>query len=142
MPPPKPITVQLRPSLALSAALWLTAFVSCHAAQPVINATQAVFLNDCQKAWETFPGWAMGATCGNVGVKWDASGMITSIYLPDTTLGGSIPNSISSLTSLTELNVTGNQLTGSIPAAIGKLTNLTHLSVRRNALNGPIPDSI
>ncbi|CAI6001337.1 unnamed protein product, partial [Closterium sp. NIES-64] len=126
------------------------------------------FLEDCQKAWgKTLLGWARGATCGTIeGVTCDSSGMITSIDLTSTTLDGSIPNSISSLTSLKTLamsncglkgsipaeilslvslkifNVTNNQLAGPIPAAIGKLTNLNELSVRKNALNGSIPDSI
>ncbi|CAI7788489.1 unnamed protein product [Closterium sp. NIES-54] len=96
--------MQLRAWLALSAALWLAAFVSpCHA-QAVINATQAVFLEDCQNAWgKTFPGWARGATCDTIsGISCDALGMITKISLT-VNLNGPIPDSISSLASLSDL---------------------------------------
>ncbi|CAI7876994.1 unnamed protein product [Closterium sp. NIES-54] len=107
MPPPKPTAMQLRAWFALSAALWLAAsgVSPCHALPAaVINATQAAFLEDCQNAWgKTFPGWARGAYCDEIsGVSCDYSGMITTI---DSTanFNGSIPDSISSLTSLSRL---------------------------------------
>ncbi|CAI7758110.1 unnamed protein product [Closterium sp. NIES-54] len=137
MPPPNPTLMQPRAWLALAAVLWAAAFVfpPCDA-QP-INASQAVFLRDSQKAWNhTFVNWEVGADCVNAeGLMCDGSGMIIIItlcdaassgdyynptdpngdfyhanpsdpnsgYVEPTTLGGSIPDSISSLTSLMRL---------------------------------------
>ncbi|CAI7889890.1 unnamed protein product [Closterium sp. NIES-54] len=82
MTPPNPIMLQAW--LAISAALLLAAFVPpCHAQAAVINATQAAFLEDCQKAWgKTLPGWARGSYCDKIsGVSCDGAGMITQMYV-------------------------------------------------------------
>ncbi|CAI5513690.1 unnamed protein product, partial [Closterium sp. Naga37s-1] len=102
------------------------------------------FLEDCQKAWgKTLLGWARGATCGTIeGVTCDSSGMITSIDLTSTTLDGSIPNSISSLTSLKTLAMSNCGLKGSIPAEILSLVSLKIFNVTNNQLTGPIPAAI
>ncbi|CAI5532937.1 unnamed protein product, partial [Closterium sp. Naga37s-1] len=100
----------------------------CHAQAAVINATQATFLEDCQKAWgKTLPGWARGAYCDEIiGVSCDGAGMITQISLT-ANLNGSILDSISYLTSLSDLTLTNNNLNGSIPNSISKLSQLTFL---------------
>ncbi|CAI7914043.1 unnamed protein product, partial [Closterium sp. NIES-53] len=87
-----------------------------------------VFLEDCQNAWgKTFPGWARGATCDTIsGISCDALGMITKISLT-VNLNGPIPDSISSLASLSDLTITNNKLNGSIPNSISELSQLTFL---------------
>ncbi|KAF6169295.1 hypothetical protein GIB67_013725 [Kingdonia uniflora] len=49
---------------------------------------------------------------------------------------------ISSMASLTQLWLHGNQFTGTIPADIEALTSLTDLNLNGNQLVGPIPDSM
>ncbi|CAI5480321.1 unnamed protein product [Closterium sp. Yama58-4] len=143
---------RLRAWLALSAALWLAAFVSpCHA-QPfepgvvMINATQAVFLKDSRKAWgKAVQGWVVGADCFYAqGLNCDDSGMITQISFTSFTggLNGSIPHSISSLTALTYLAFLGTNLTGSIPNGLSKLHQLLTLDFSYNHLTGSIPSDI
>ncbi|CAI7804070.1 unnamed protein product [Closterium sp. NIES-53] len=67
-------------------------------------ASPQLLLQAPPNAWgKTFPGWARGAYCDEIsGVSCDYSGMITTI---DSTanFNGSIPDSISSLTSLSRL---------------------------------------
>lgn len=56
-------------------------------------------------------------------------------------LSGSIPNSFSTLTSLQNIWLFGNQLS-SIPAGIGTLANLRGLYLQNNKLSGSIPASL
>ncbi|CAI7787870.1 unnamed protein product [Closterium sp. NIES-54] len=170
MPPPNPTLMQPRAWLALVAVLWAAAIVfpPCDA-QP-INASQAVFLRDSQKAWnQTFVNWEVGADCAYAeGLTCDDSGMITEIILCDgyleglvppdlyrdyhdnpyaedielTILGGSIPDSISSLTSLMKLSMARCQLNALIPAGIGHLASLEYLNLQENKIYGPIPVGI
>ncbi|GJP71830.1 hypothetical protein CLOP_g2620 [Closterium sp. NIES-67] len=124
-------------------ALWLTSVVSSCRAQ-TIHASQAVFLTDCQNAWaRTFEGWTQGANCSAAyGLECDGSGMITRMIISNNSLTGSIPDSISSLTALTQLDLSDNKLSGSIPTGVGKLSRLKELSLRINSLTGSIPNSI
>ncbi|GJP32886.1 hypothetical protein CLOM_g17478 [Closterium sp. NIES-68] len=163
MPPPKPASAAMQRAWLALAALSFVIFVSsCHA-QP-INASQAVFLSDCQKAWgKTMEGWTLRADCGSAdGLFCDASGMITAIHLINRKLTGSIPAGIGSLAaleyldlsynsltgpipnSITSLNrlssfLCDNQLTGSIPAGFENLTSLQYLLLGANRLTGSIP---
>ncbi|CAI6002890.1 unnamed protein product [Closterium sp. NIES-64] len=82
MPLPNPALMQPRAWLALAAVLWIVApfvFPTCDA-QP-IKAFQAVFLKDCQKAWnQTLVGWAAGADCSTAkGLTCEHTGIITDM---------------------------------------------------------------
>ncbi|CAI7754473.1 unnamed protein product [Closterium sp. NIES-53] len=97
-----------RPALssAIAIALLIAAFnvSSCHA-KAIINAWQAVFINESQTAWgRTLLGWTVGAKCRHAeGIKCDSSGMITAIALNGSNIKGLIPDSISELKALTYL---------------------------------------
>lgn len=54
-------------------------------------------------------------------------------------LAGSLPSSLSSVLTLTTLNLDGNSLSGSIPAALGSLTNLLSLNLDSNQLSSSLP---
>ncbi|CAI5970764.1 unnamed protein product, partial [Closterium sp. NIES-64] len=55
---------------------------------------------------------------------------------------GSIPDSISTLTTLIGIFLNNNQLTGTIPSAIFTMRNLTYLYLANNHLTGSLPDAI
>ena len=55
---------------------------------------------------------------------------------------GPIPSDVSSLSSLTELDLDNNGFSGRMPAGLGSLTNLTILRLGSNDFNGPIPANL
>ncbi|KAL2341824.1 hypothetical protein Fmac_009764 [Flemingia macrophylla] len=55
-------------------------------------------------------------------------------------LEGSIPTSISSVSSLEVVRFDGNQLTGGLPSNFNKLEALSELYVAHNKMNGSLPD--
>ncbi|XP_058075932.1 receptor-like protein EIX1 [Magnolia sinica] len=57
-------------------------------------------------------------------------------------LNGNIPAALGGLSSLLYLSLHGNQLNGNIPAALGGLSSLLYLSLRGNQLNGTIPTTL
>ncbi|KAJ4912625.1 receptor like protein 51 [Raphanus sativus] len=67
---------------------------------------------------------------------------LTLIDLSDNLIKGSIPTSITLLSSLKALNLSSNSISGEIPDSIGDLISLKNLSLSSNKLSGPIPDSI
>lgn len=71
-----------------------------------------------------------------------SNGDITSIDLTQNSLVGSIPASLTTLSSLKYLNLTLNQLNGSIPSDFGNLSNLETLRLNSNDLEGIIPPSL
>ncbi|XP_074337920.1 uncharacterized protein LOC141675098 [Apium graveolens] len=65
------------------------------------------------------------------------------LALPESSLGGQLPNSIVNLsTTMEELYLYRNHITGSIPREIEKLENMRILSLFGNLLTGIIPESI
>ncbi|GJP80339.1 hypothetical protein CLOP_g10554 [Closterium sp. NIES-67] len=111
---------------------------------PPSSSPQMKLLLDFQQAWgRTFVGWVAGGNCSTAEyVECDAQGMVTSIFLEFQGLTGSIPSSISSMVSLTHLDLYGNDLSGSIPSGIANLLDLCYLSLGNNALTGSFPSSI
>ena len=63
-----------------------------------------------------------------------------SIY--DNKIGGTIPSTISVLTSLQTLDLDRNSLVGTIPSTIGGLISLQALDLSSNLLSGTIPSAI
>ncbi|GJP41306.1 hypothetical protein CLOM_g972 [Closterium sp. NIES-68] len=62
--------------------------------------------------------------------------------LSSNSLTGSIPESITRLTSLVYLFLEDNQLTGSISYGVGNFTDLKKLDLSSNSLTGSIPNSV
>ncbi len=103
--------------------------------------------------------WA-GIQCsgGNVGVirlngnnltgslpgTWLGSGMpaLTLLDLNNNSVGGAIPESITTVTSLQTVYLHDNALSGSLPATLGNMDSLQSLWLRNNNLSGSIPTSI
>jgi len=68
---------------------------------------------------------------------------LTKLSLEGNMLKGSLPGSISNLsTGLETLLLGSNQVSGSIPLEIGNLVNLTVLSMENNLLSGGIPATV
>ncbi|KAI3868633.1 hypothetical protein MKX03_013143 [Papaver bracteatum] len=67
---------------------------------------------------------------------------LTRLVLAKNNIIGSIPTSLSNLTSLDTLDVYDNQLSGIIPQDIGRLRSLTSLVLSRNNITGSIPISV
>ncbi|KAI3880856.1 hypothetical protein MKW92_026815 [Papaver armeniacum] len=64
---------------------------------------------------------------------------LDSLYLYDNSLSGIIPQDIGRIHSLVEIDLSTNKLSGSIPTSICNLTKLTYLSIFKNILFGTIP---
>jgi uncharacterized delta-60 repeat protein len=64
---------------------------------------------------------------------------VWQIDLRNNNLSGTIPSSISALTSLYELFLSNNQLTGTIPPQFGNIAGLKQLLLSNNQLTGSIP---
>ncbi|CAI7780086.1 unnamed protein product [Closterium sp. NIES-53] len=67
--------------LLLFSAFWLVAFISSWCQAQPIQASQALFLEDCQQAWgRTFHLWLKGGECSSAeGLVCDDSGMIVRL---------------------------------------------------------------
>ncbi|XWS34349.1 hypothetical protein CRYUN_Cryun21dG0032000 [Craigia yunnanensis] len=68
-----------------------------------------------------------------------AQGNIVSVLFVKKGLTGTISSNFSKLTSLTTLDLSGNNLTGTIPTELTTLPKLTQLDVSNNKLYGKIP---
>ncbi|XP_050212637.1 probable LRR receptor-like serine/threonine-protein kinase At2g16250 [Mercurialis annua] len=67
---------------------------------------------------------------------------LNALYLSNNRLVGSIPSALGQLEKLSVLDLSRNSLTGQIPSAFGLLKNLSRLHVSSNYLSGPIPSSL
>ena len=76
------------------------------------------------------------------GVGTDYEGRVTTLYLRENNLTGTIPAELWELSKLGNLELSENNLTGPIPPELGRLSNLTHLSLEGNDLSGPIPPEL
>uniref|UniRef100_A0A0E0MF69 non-specific serine/threonine protein kinase n=1 Tax=Oryza punctata TaxID=4537 RepID=A0A0E0MF69_ORYPU len=79
-------------------------------------------------------GWDGDNVCGFEGVTCErgGSGKVTELNLADKALSGTLPPTLSSLTSLTALQLQGNALTGAVPSLSG-MASLTRLALDGNA---------
>ncbi|XP_017984555.1 PREDICTED: receptor-like protein 12 [Theobroma cacao] len=69
-------------------------------------------------------------------------GLLRIIDLASNKLDGEIPDEITRLSELVELNLSGNNLIGFIPENIGQLKQLESLDLSNNQLSGRIPNSM
>ncbi|KAH9714640.1 protein kinase domain-containing protein [Citrus sinensis] len=67
---------------------------------------------------------------------------LEEFYMYNCNISGGIPEEISNLTNLVEIDLGGNKLNGSIPITLGKLRKLQRLNLEDNILEGSIPDDI
>ena len=77
-----------------------------------------------------------------LGVRTDASGRVSALWLPENGLKGPLPQEIMQLAHLATLGLDRNALTGEIPQNIDELTYLQHLGLSDAQLTGTIPEAV
>lgn len=117
---------------------------------PDYAALMALYNSTNGASWANNTGWADGAAgtdcdvCAWPGVYCNGNGRVAQLYLYANNLVGTLPAEIGDLTSLYELDLSGNQLSGLLSTAISHLSglNLTYLNLAENLFTGPIPAEI
>ncbi|MEX1274752.1 MAG: zinc-dependent metalloprotease family protein [Bacteroidota bacterium] len=135
--------------------------------QSAVAAADSSFLNELftatgGSAWEAKDNWGTGSVSRWKGVT-VRGGRVIAMNLSANNLTGPIPSTISNLTALKSLNLSGrnkyhvpyvappdpatdrfnaNRMTGSIPSSIGQLTELEELDVSNNLFTGEPPEEI
>jgi Leucine rich repeat len=74
------------------------------------------------------------------GVSCDTDLRVTSIFIPQNGLTGSLPSELQYLPHLDVINFQDNRLKGTIPPQFGNLFSLLYLNLNNNTLTGPMPD--
>ncbi|KAJ3680746.1 hypothetical protein LUZ60_015235 [Juncus effusus] len=77
--------------------------------------------------------------CEWTGITCNKDERVTSVVLELMNLEGTLSPSLSNLTQLTTLRLSGNEFTGQIPTSIGNLSYLNVLNLSSNGLVGTIP---
>ena len=85
--------------------------------------------------------WALLSLVGTIPSSISSLTSLQSLNLDINSLYSTIPSSIGSLTSLQILHFGGNSLAGIIPSSIGLLIKLTSLGIQSNQLSGTIPST-
>ncbi|TVU07424.1 hypothetical protein EJB05_47479, partial [Eragrostis curvula] len=101
-----------------------------------INSDPLGILNSWLDTSLNFCYWP-GVTCGT-GIPT----RVVSLDLISAHLGGQISGCVANLTSLSQINLTGNLLSGPIPEELGTLQQLQTLMLAGNRFEGNIPDSL
>jgi hypothetical protein len=107
--------------------------------QAELDALMALYDATDGDNWNNNNGWGVGTDPETWWGVSTSEGHVSTIYLYQNRLAGTLPADIGDLTHVTWLFLYSNQLTGSIPAALGNMTNLEMLSLRNNQFTGAIP---
>merc|ERR1712086_193267 len=131
-PSPSPPTPPSPPTTACSGSSKSLVVSECHAWKAFFDATGG---GGCSRddpcACKTTQS---GVTCQD--------GHITYMDLEQTSISGTIPDSISSMAALNQLDLDTTKISGSIPDSISALTKLTVLDLANNpGISGIIPQS-
>jgi len=92
--------------------------------------------------WTSKTNWTVDDPCTNIWFGVSCSGGDTSVSWLDlngNNLQGSIPADVGDLSGLAGMNLSGNVLSGSMPAELGDLSSLEILYLQSNQLDGSIP---
>ncbi|XP_058187334.1 leucine-rich repeat receptor-like serine/threonine-protein kinase BAM1 isoform X1 [Rhododendron vialii] len=80
--------------------------------------------------------------CSWPGVTCNSRRHVTSINLSNRNITGTLPPTLSHLTSLLNLSLSSNQLTGPIPPSLSLLPSLKHLNLSNNVFNSTFPPQL
>jgi Leucine-rich repeat (LRR) protein len=78
----------------------------------------------------------------NVGASCNTELQVTSLFIPDNRLTGSLPSELAFLPKLQLLGLQNNALSGSLPDNYGSLHELLYVNLNHNGLTGTIPDYV
>eukprot|EP00475_Leptophrys_vorax_P020817 TRINITY_DN28564_c0_g1_i2.p1 TRINITY_DN28564_c0_g1~~TRINITY_DN28564_c0_g1_i2.p1 ORF type:complete len:539 (-),score=1.02 TRINITY_DN28564_c0_g1_i2:178-1794(-) len=117
---------------------------TCEAAN--LGSSQETFLLSLKPYLNDFwyESWVAGKDCQTwKDIKCDSSGLVTHIELNGWETGP-ILSTISALSALRHLEISGTNVTGSIPTTTGSLTRLTEIRIRssQGGCEGPIPEAL
>jgi Leucine-rich repeat (LRR) protein len=133
------VVVTSQTSSVTSTAFTLTVTPASADYQPLVDLYNATGGAN----WTRKTNWLTGCIpCNWYGVSCDGNGRVTAINLIGNNLIGTLPASLSALTSLQSLELGANALTGGIPTGIGNLPALQTLNLSRTQLGGGIPASL
>ncbi|XP_022883189.1 putative leucine-rich repeat receptor-like serine/threonine-protein kinase At2g24130 [Olea europaea var. sylvestris] len=86
--------------------------------------------------------WNSSDVCNWSGVKCDNGSRVVNLTLSEKSLHGTIAPSLSKLSYLSILDLSGNFFEGHIPAELGSLSRLQAISLSSNRLEGYIPNEL
>lgn len=95
------------------------------------------------ETWRNHTGWGgePGTECTWYGVGCNSENTrVASLSLSGNGLNGTIPESLGTLSGLTQIDFRDNELAGEIPGALGNLSNLLSLNLTGNRLTGTVPE--
>ncbi|KAK9799021.1 hypothetical protein WJX73_008293 [Symbiochloris irregularis] len=101
--------------------------------------------SDMQEVWIQLgrPRLRNWGTDQNVCTSWQGvtctDNLVTSLALDNTGLNGTLPENLSSITSLETLNISNNALSGTLPRRWSQLSSLQMLNLQDNRLTGELP---
>ncbi|KAL5854000.1 hypothetical protein ACOSQ4_003802 [Xanthoceras sorbifolium] len=109
------------------------------------SSTQELTFLTSLKNCKNLRGWSLAgnplngflpSSIGNLSIS------LKVLDMEECNISGKIPQEISSLKNLMDLNIPRNRLIGSIPATLGNLQKLQGLNIRYNQLEGSIPNDL
>lgn len=107
------------------------------------DALLALFQQTGGYQWTVNDGWAdkWGTECDWYGITCVTNKTsVEKLILPNNSLSGYLPVTLSNLTSLNELDLHGNILQGELPGSIGKLVKLNEIDLSHNQFDGNLPE--
>lgn len=137
-----PVTIA---GIMLTGLSMISTAVTAAPSQTQIDALNEIYANLNGPQWANKGDWdTLTDPCaGWKGVTCDTGSNVTKLFIDDDNASGSIPASISALTELQELVISGIGLAGStIPASIGSMSKLKGLFLNDNGLQGTIPPEL
>mmetsp|Transcript_21207 Transcript_21207/g.53360 ORF Transcript_21207/g.53360 Transcript_21207/m.53360 type:complete len:372 (+) Transcript_21207:134-1249(+) len=101
---------------------------------------KSLLLDWLQAAGGTVPWWSATNMCSEwAGVTCNRVGSVATLNVAGQNMGGNLPASLSSLTSLRQMYMSDNNFAGSLPADWSTLTTLEYMDLSNNGLTGPLP---
>jgi len=140
------IVVTVESPEGLTSSTTFSIFVSSEPLIPYAEreALLALFDQTNGYQWTMNDGWtdSWGSECNWYGITCVSDKKhIEKIILPNNSLSGPLPVTLSNLTYLTELNLHGNVLTGELSGSISKMKQLKKIDISDNHLIGLLPES-